>query len=173
MIVAGWLCGGVLPHPLTVSPFLLLYPLPDVVSVSFAAKANPAGASKAPGASFWMRESYPILAFCYQFGVLLSRSSLKVVRVRRVEFLSVLQGVNFVLWMIQAKLHVVGMGVEIVAMIYVGLLGGAMYVNVFALLVDDKRIPDEDRELCINIASLYNNLGKPCTHAHEGRGGTL
>ena len=43
-----------------------------------------------------------LLAFCYQFGVFLSRSSLQLIRIRRVEWLTVLQAGNFVLWVLQA-----------------------------------------------------------------------
>ena len=39
-------------------------------------------------------------------------------------------------------------------MVFTGLLGGAMYVNVFANIVDDDAIPDEDKELASNIVCL-------------------
>ena len=44
-------------------------------------------------------------------------------------------------------------------MIYVGLLGGASYVNIFYLLLHDNKYPSEDRELCINIVGLSITLG--------------
>jgi hypothetical protein len=44
-------------------------------------------------------------------------------------------------------------------MVYVGLLGGAMYVNVFALLVDDPGIPKADKEFGINLVAIFVNLG--------------
>jgi battenin len=49
--------------------------------------------------------------------------------------------------------------VQFVLMVYVGLLGGAMYVNVFALLVEDVRIPTVDRELGINFVAIFVNVG--------------
>lgn len=45
-------------------------------------------------------------------------------------------------------------------MIYVGLLGGASYVNIFYLLLNDDKYPTNDRELCINIAALFITVGK-------------
>ena len=45
-------------------------------------------------------------------------------------------------------------------MIYVGLLGGASYVNIFYLLLHDSKYPEKDRELCINIAALFITFGK-------------
>lgn len=45
-------------------------------------------------------------------------------------------------------------------MIYVGLLGGASYVNIFYLLLHEDKYPEEDREFCINIVSLFITGGK-------------
>lgn len=45
-------------------------------------------------------------------------------------------------------------------MIYVGLLGGASYVNIFYLLLHEEKYPEEDREFCINITSLFITGGK-------------
>lgn len=45
-------------------------------------------------------------------------------------------------------------------MIYVGLLGGASYVNIFYILLNDDKYPEKDRELCINIAALFITVGK-------------
>ena len=45
-------------------------------------------------------------------------------------------------------------------MIYVGLLGGASYVNIFYLLLHDGKYPENDRELCINIAAVFITFGK-------------
>ena len=44
-------------------------------------------------------------------------------------------------------------------MVYVGLLGGAMYVNAFALVVDDPAIPAVDKELAINFVAIFVNVG--------------
>jgi len=49
--------------------------------------------------------------------------------------------------------------VQFVMMIFVGLLGGAMYVNVFYLVLHDEKISDEDRELCINIVAIFITMG--------------
>ena len=57
-------------------------------------------------------------------------------------------------------------------MVYVGLIGGtihyitiyysavgASYVNTMYLLRTDKKFPDKDRELCINIIGIWMNIG--------------
>ena len=66
--------------------------------------------------------------------------------------LTILQGINFVLWLLNAKYQLVtNVWVQFPLMLFVGILGGAMYVNVFANLMDDPMIPEKDRELAINL----------------------
>jgi hypothetical protein len=42
---------------------------------------------------------------------------------------------------------------------YVGLIGGGMYVNSFYAIMIDDRIRPEERETCLNVVSLWINLG--------------
>lgn len=44
-------------------------------------------------------------------------------------------------------------------MIWVGLMGGASYVNVNYLIVSGTFLPHECKELCMNINSMTNNIG--------------
>ena len=44
-------------------------------------------------------------------------------------------------------------------MIYVGLLGGASYVNVYYLILKDKKIKNDERELVVNITQIMYSLG--------------
>eukprot|EP00054_Salpingoeca_dolichothecata_P022771 m.150083 g.150083 ORF g.150083 m.150083 type:complete len:445 (-) comp24453_c0_seq2:31-1365(-) len=108
---------------------------------------------------FVRRNAYAILAFCYQVGVLLSRSSLQVFKINRVEILTILQGINFVLWLLQDMYKFINIWVLFPLMLYVGLLGGASYVNIFYQLLHDKKIPNSDREYCINLAAFGITLG--------------
>ncbi len=48
------------------------------VSVGFAALANP----NSQHSSWFRKNSYEVLAVCYQIGVLISRSSISVVQIR-------------------------------------------------------------------------------------------
>lgn len=105
------------------------------------------------------RNAYAILAFCYQFGVLISRSSLYFIQLKRFEILTSLQGINFLLWLAQDYWHFMNIWVQFGAMLYVGLLGGAAYVNVFYQLLNDESIQENDRELCVNIAAIAINVG--------------
>lgn len=52
-----------------------------------------------------------------------------------------------------------GVWVQFPLMVVVGLFGGCMYVNTFANLTVDPRIPERDRELCINIVAMWITAG--------------
>ncbi|XP_013403348.1 battenin-like [Lingula anatina] len=104
-------------------------------------------------------EFYAALQFCYQAGVFASRSSVQIIQIRRVEVLTLLQLVNMVVWLLDVHFKVIPEYLLPAYMIYVGLLGGASYVNIFYLLLHDGKYPDEDREICINIAGLFVTLG--------------
>lgn len=44
-------------------------------------------------------------------------------------------------------------------MVYVGLLGGGSYVNIFYLVLNDPQIQTSDRELAVNITAIFINVG--------------
>ena len=99
---------------------------------------------------------YAIFSFCYQAGVLVSRSSLQVFPIARVEVLTVLQGINLVVWLLQARYKMIAnVRLLFALMFFVGLLGGASYVNVFHQLLKRRQIPDGDREFTIQLAALF------------------
>ncbi|XP_052799630.1 battenin-like isoform X2 [Mya arenaria] len=104
-------------------------------------------------------ELYAGLSLCYQAGVFVSRSSVQMFQIRRVHILSILQFLNMLLWLIDVHYKFLPVAILPALMVYVGLLGGASYVNIFYLLLHDKAYPDTDRELCINIAALFITLG--------------
>lgn len=104
-------------------------------------------------------ELYAALSFCYQAGVFVSRSSVQLLQIKRVEILTALQFINMLLWIFDVHFKFIPVYLLPALMIYVGLLGGASYVNIFYLLLNDEKYPDEDRELCINITALFVNLG--------------
>jgi len=113
--------------------------------------------------NWYIRHSYVILNLSYQIGVLLSRSSLSIVKIKHVEILTTIQFCNMSFWLVQATIHFV-QGYPIIwalfaHMLFTGLMGGASYVNVFYLVLMNKEIPDKDRELATNVAALSNTFG--------------
>ena len=92
--------------------------------------------------------------------MLVSRSSLQLVQIERVELLTLAQAANAALWTLQAYFKAVSsLPLLFAGMVFVGLLGGASYVNVFHLLLKDPKIPEADRELCaLTLAALLTAL---------------
>ena len=122
--------------------------------------------------NFLLSNSFVITQFCYQCGVLISRSSLACVRIRKVWVLTILQLVNVVFWFTQAKVlflssdeesKEVGMAVGLfLLMVFVGLMGGASYVNVFYNILEltsGEAESKERRQMAMNIGALYAVLG--------------
>ena len=71
-----------------------------------------------------------------------------------------LQLINVVLWTLHCEMNLFKYeAVEYGMMVYVGLLGGAMYVNCAYSLLSDKEINNKDRELCMNLMALWVNMG--------------
>lgn len=126
------------------------------VSVGFAAIAN---VKPEHGGSWFRDNAYPVLAFCYQLGVFVSRSSISVVKIDKIEWLTALQGLNFAGWLVHSLHPFIPLWLQFTWMFYVGLLGGAAYVNIFYKLVRDPNIGDQDKELGINIAAIFINIG--------------
>jgi hypothetical protein len=50
-------------------------------------------------------------------------------KIKWIEILTILQAINFALWMAQAYLHFMNIWVQFVLMVYVGLLGGEWQVQ--------------------------------------------
>ena len=140
----------------------MVYFLEYVCIVGFAAASNP---SKGPNGSddWWYDNAYEILSFCYQAGVLVSRSSISFVQIRRIEWLTIAQTVNFFVWFAQAYWHFIPLPLQFVLMVWVGLMGGGMYVNVFYLLQRSDgggvQVEKEDKELAINLVATGYYVG--------------
>ena len=139
----------------TALQLLLVYFFEYVVSVAFAIHAP----SYELNGGWWCGNGYTLLQFCYQSGVLLSRSSLSFLRIQRIGIITLLQAINFLGWFLNAKYHFLTIWMQTTWMVWVGCMGGAMYVNVFANLVDDKTIASKDRELSINLVAMAMNGG--------------
>lgn len=108
---------------------------------------------------------YIDLSACYQIGVFVSRSSISWWSTDRFGVLALMQFLNVLLWHSQCQWlwmsRWVGLWLEYVLMVYVGMLGGLMYVNVIHdILCDIRNIPNQnDRELCLNIVLVHIVFG--------------
>ncbi|KJZ77136.1 Protein btn-1 [Hirsutella minnesotensis 3608] len=105
-----------------------------------------------------LRSFYPFYGFLYQLGVFISRSSVSVVRIHHLYLPSVLQLANLVLLTFHALLYFIP-SVYIVFLIifWEGLLGGCVYVNCFAEILEN--VPPEDREFSLGATAVSDSAG--------------
>lgn len=123
---------------LAVTP-VLLYPIED-----------------SPFSNF--RDFYPTYAFLYQLGVFISRSSTPFIRLHNIYIPSLLQCANLVLLVSQALLFwIPSVWIIFLVVFWEGLLGGAVYVNCFAKILDEVRA--EDREFSLGATSVSDSGG--------------
>jgi len=104
------------------------------------------------------RAFYPFYGFLYQVGVFIARSSSPFVRIHHLYLPSLLQVANLVVLTLHALLNFIP-SVYIVFLIifWEGLLGGAVYVNTFAEIME--RVPPADREFSLGATSVSDSGG--------------
>ncbi|KAL3053126.1 hypothetical protein OYC64_005622 [Pagothenia borchgrevinki] len=103
-------------------------------------------------------EQYRWYQTLYQVGVLVSRSSLCCIKIRKLWALSLLQVVNALLLLLAVRFHFLPNPWTVFAIIlYEGLLGGAAYVNTFYFI--SKESEDRHREFAMAAASVGDSLG--------------
>ncbi|MCJ1397778.1 battenin CLN3 protein, partial [Xylographa trunciseda] len=103
-----------------------------------------------PFASY--RAFYPTYQFIYQAGVFLSRSSTLFVRIHALYPPSLLQCLNLLLLVLQSMFAFLPSVWWVFAIVFwEGLLGGAVYVNTFAEILE--REEGEGREFCLGATS--------------------
>lgn len=104
------------------------------------------------------RSFYPFYGFLYQLGVFISRSSTPFIRIHHLYFPSFLQVSNLVLLTLHAVLNFIPSVYLIFAIVFwEGLLGGAVYVNTFAEIMEN--VPAEDREFSLGATSVSDSGG--------------
>ncbi|KAF2966032.1 hypothetical protein GQX73_g7565 [Xylaria multiplex] len=105
-----------------------------------------------------LRDFYPMYGFLYQIGVFVSRSSIAFIRVRQLYLASLLQVGNLVLLTLHSLFNFIP-NVYIIFLIvfWEGLLGGGVYVNTFAEIMEN--IPFEEREFSLGATSVSDSAG--------------
>ncbi|KAI0397201.1 Batten's disease protein Cln3 [Xylariaceae sp. FL0594] len=104
------------------------------------------------------RDFYPMYGFLYQLGVFISRSSIAFIRIRHLYLPSLLQVGNLVLLTLHSLLNFIP-SVYIVFLIvfWEGLLGGGVYVNTFAGIMET--VPLSEREFSLGATSVSDSAG--------------
>ncbi|KAK0642934.1 batten's disease protein Cln3 [Cercophora newfieldiana] len=104
------------------------------------------------------RDFYPFYGFLYQLGVFIARSSSPFVRIHHLYLPSLLQVGNLVLLTLHALLNFIpSVYLIFVVIFWEGLLGGAVYVNTFAEIMEN--VPVEEREFSLGATSVSDSGG--------------
>lgn len=104
------------------------------------------------------REFYPFYGFLYQLGVFISRSSTAFIRIRHLYLPSFLQVGNLVLLTLHAMFFFIpSVYVVFIIIFWEGLLGGAVYVNCFAEIMEN--VPAEEREFSLSATTVSDSGG--------------
>ncbi|KAF7523516.1 hypothetical protein G7054_g11733 [Neopestalotiopsis clavispora] len=98
------------------------------------------------------RAFYPMYGFLYQLGVFISRSSIAIMRIRHLYLPSFLQIGNLVLLTLHALFFFIpSVYLVFIVIFWEGLLGGAVYVNTFAEIMEN--VPSSEREFSLGATS--------------------
>jgi len=104
------------------------------------------------------RAFYPFYGFLYQLGVFIARSSTPFVRIHHLYLPSLLQVANLVLLTLHALFDFIpSVYLVFVVIFWEGLLGGAVYVNTFAEIMEN--VPIQDREFSLGATSVSDSGG--------------
>ncbi|KAI5462064.1 batten's disease protein Cln3 [Mariannaea sp. PMI_226] len=104
------------------------------------------------------RGFYPFYGFLYQLGVFISRSSTPWFRIHYLYLPSLLQVGNLILLTLHAVFYFIpSVYIVFVIIFWEGLLGGAVYVNCFAEIMEN--VPVEDREFSLGATSVSDSGG--------------
>lgn len=104
------------------------------------------------------RSFYPFYNFLYQLGVFISRSSTPFIRIHHLYLPSVLQVVNLIFLTLQSLFNFIpSVYLVFLVIFWEGLLGGAVYVNTFAEIME--HVPSMDREFSLSATSVSDSAG--------------
>ena len=104
------------------------------------------------------RGFYPFYGFLYQLGVFVSRSSISFIRIRHLYLPSFLQVGNVALLVLQSLVFFIpSVYLIFIIIFWEGLLGGAVYVNTFADILEN--VAAEDREFSLSAATVSDSAG--------------
>ncbi|KAI0876141.1 Batten's disease protein Cln3 [Hypoxylon argillaceum] len=105
-----------------------------------------------------LRDFYPMYGFLYQLGVFISRSSIAFIRVRHLYPASLLQVANLALLTLHSLLDFIpNVYIIFVIVFWEGLLGGGVYVNTFAEIMEN--VPFSEREFSLGATSVSDSAG--------------
>lgn len=94
----------------------------------------------------------------YQIGVFISRSSVNLVKIKKLWILPILQFANMILLIFQVFYRFIpNLWIILAIIFWEGLLGGAAYVNTFYRMSIE--LADDIKEYCMGVATVADSLG--------------
>ena len=140
------------------SVYYLEYLITTGLTVAIGGQLNELNADKK--GTFIYDNTFVIFNFCYQTGVFISRSSLGCVKIKHVWLLTLFQFLNCAFWLSNAlHMYCFNIYVYFVHIVFVGLMGGASYVNVIYRLKNSPKLAKTEKELAMNLLSCFDDLG--------------
>ncbi|RSL38088.1 Protein BTN1 [Fusarium euwallaceae] len=104
------------------------------------------------------RGFYPFYGFLYQLGVFISRSSTPFLRIHHLYLPSLLQVANLILLTLHAiYFFIPSVYIVFIVIFWEGLLGGGVYVNCFAEIMEN--VPPEEREFSLGATTVSDSGG--------------
>ena len=104
------------------------------------------------------RSFYPAYNAIYQAGVFVSRSSTPILRIHHLYLPSILQVANLLLLILQSLYDFLpGVWLVFLIIFWEGLLGGAVYVNTFAEILDN--VDETEREFSLGATTVSDSAG--------------
>ena len=97
---------------------------------------------------------FPLLSLTQHIGVLIFCSSLSLFKCPYLEFMAILQCINFGVWLSQSMLHWMYLWTEFLCIFVVGAVGGLSYVNTYHMLLNDDNLDHKEKELGANYTSF-------------------
>lgn len=106
------------------------------------------------------KHGYVVFTFCYQIGVFVSRSSLSIIKIRRVEIMTMIQAGNALFFLLNTIfLFLDNFYVMFILMAWVGLMGGSSYVNVMYNILESEKLAKNEKELALTLTGVGNDIG--------------
>ena len=103
---------------------------------------------------------FEIINLAYQCGVFATRSTLDLIKIKKVHFITLILFVFSTLIFVQSLVHHDwGVGWVIANIVCVGFFGGLAFGNIYYMMLELKTILKSEREILINIIGIFSDLG--------------
>lgn len=73
--------------------------------------------------------------------------------------MTAVQTINFAVYFTVAYYKWMSIYYQLPFMVFVGLMGGSSFVNCYYILLNDRRLTKSQREIAINLGTLFNDVG--------------